>query len=250
MGSKYCPGFLQETDSYIQSCLCLSSYLLSFINPSLRNKTRLSLCRVFGHLTGVSKSLLCRNVLGLHVGGAPAGNLEKGFCPSVCKWTYQQSVLSKSIVSQLLPQVPLRCQDFYSHDSYKRMNSLLFFLSLFFSLQAYGLPRPSRVSQYKRTEPPMRWGTKITDLWLPKGKGGRDTLGSWDSLIHTTICKTDNQRGLQYSTGNYTQYFVITYKRKEYMYICMYILGLPKSSFRYIYISESLCCTPEMNTTL
>ena len=41
------------------------------------------------------------------------------------------------------------------------------------------------------------------------------------------------------STSIYTQYFVITYKRKElekeYIYVC---------------ITESLCCTPENNTTL
>ena len=50
-----------------------------------------------------------------------------------------------------------------------------------------------------------------------------------------------------------TQYFVISYKRreseKEYicvcvcicMYICIYV---------YIYVTESLCCTPKTNTTL
>ena len=37
---------------------------------------------------------------------------------------------------------------------------------------------------------------------------GRDKLRIWDYHIQTTICKLDN---LLYSTGNYTQYFVITY---------------------------------------
>ena len=37
------------------------------------------------------------------------------------------------------------------------------------------------------------------------------------------------------STGNYTKNFVITYMGKE-------------SGKEYIYIFESLCCTPETNT--
>ena len=65
-------------------------------------------------------------------------------------------------------------------------------------------------------------------------------------IYTTTIYKTDNQQGpTVYSTGNSTQYFVITYKRKEsekehiYVHIC-----------NYIYINESLCCIPETNMTL
>ena len=45
-------------------------------------------------------------------------------------------------------------------------------------------------------------------------------------------------KDLLYSTGNSTQYSVITYMRKESkkrMNIC---------------VTESLCCTPETNTTL
>ena len=44
--------------------------------------------------------------------------------------------------------------------------------------------------------------------------------------------------------GNYTQYFVITHKGKESKkeYISIYTL--------YIYIAESLFCTPETNITL
>ena len=39
----------------------------------------------------------------------------------------------------------------------------------------------------------------------------------------TTIYKIDTNSDLLYSTGNYTQYFVITYKGKESEkeYICM-----------------------------
>ena len=50
-----------------------------------------------------------------------------------------------------------------------------------------------------------------------------------------------NKKDLVYCTGDYIQYLVITYSGKEsekehmYMYICM---------------SESLCCTPETNTTI
>ena len=37
----------------------------------------------------------------------------------------------------------------------------------------------------------------------------------------------DNQQGPLYSTGNYTQYLVITYNgkksKKEYIYVCVYI---------------------------
>ena len=54
-----------------------------------------------------------------------------------------------------------------------------------------------------------------------------------------------------YSTGNSTQYFVITYKRKEsekeYIYIYIYI-------YTHIYTcickTESLCCTPKTNKIL
>ena len=51
-------------------------------------------------------------------------------------------------------------------------------------------------------------------------------------------------KDLLYSTGNSTQYSIITYKGenlKENGYIYIYI---------YICIYESLCCTPETNTTL
>ena len=49
-----------------------------------------------------------------------------------------------------------------------------------------------------------------------------------------------NSKDLLYSTGNYIQYLVITYSGKEsgkeYIHI-------------YMYMTESLCCTPETNTT-
>lgn len=73
--------------------------------------------------------------------GPTVCNWKKGCCTPVCKWTYQQPVLSKSIVSQLLPQVPLCCQDFYIHDSYKMMSSFPFFL-IFVSCRRMVYPGP------------------------------------------------------------------------------------------------------------
>ena len=46
-----------------------------------------------------------------------------------------------------------------------------------------------------------------------------------------------NNKFLLYSTGNYIQYPVINHNGKEYEKEC-------------IYITESLCCTAEINTTL
>ena len=54
-----------------------------------------------------------------------------------------------------------------------------------------------------------------------------------------------NNKVLLYSTGNYIQYLVINHNGKEYekeyiyIYICMYVC-----------ITESFCCTAEINTTL
>ena len=33
------------------------------------------------------------------------------------------------------------------------------------------------------------------NLWLPKGKQGRDQLGVWDQQIQATIYKIDKQQG-------------------------------------------------------
>ena len=77
--------------------------------------------------------------------------------------------------------------------------------------------------------------TQKTKLWLPKGKGGwgGDKLEVWDQQIQATIYKIDNKH-LLYSTGNYIQCFVINHNGKGY-------------EQEYVYISESLCCTPEIN---
>ena len=56
--------------------------------------------------------------------------------------------------------------------------------------------------------------------------------------------KQMTNKDLLYNTGNYTQYSVITYMGKN----------LKKNGYMYIYINlcitDSLCCTPENNTTL
>ena len=46
-------------------------------------------------------------------------------------------------------------------------------------------------------------------------------------------------KDLSYSTGNSAQYSVITYTGKE-----------SEKEWTYAYVTESLCCTPEANTTL
>ena len=56
--------------------------------------------------------------------------------------------------------------------------------------------------------------------------------------------KQISNKDLQYSTRNYTQNFVITYKGKESEKEYIYIL------FIYTHITKSLCYTPETNMTL
>ena len=51
----------------------------------------------------------------------------------------------------------------------------------------------------------------------------------------------DKQQGPVCSTGNYIQYLTITYDVKESLKEYIYI---------YIYITESLYCSPETKTTL
>ena len=65
-----------------------------------------------------------------------------------------------------------------------------------------------------------------------------DKLGVRDYLVHTIIYKIDKQPGPLHSRGNYAQYLVITYNGKE------------SEKSMYIHKTESLCCTPETNTTL
>ena len=67
-----------------------------------------------------------------------------------------------------------------------------------------------------------------TNMITMGGRGGRrDKLGDWDWHIHATIyIKQVTNKDLLYSTGNSTQYSVMTYKRKESkkewnIYVCI-----------------------------
>ena len=67
-------------------------------------------------------------------------------------------------------------------------------------------------------------------------------MGVWGYQMQTIIYRMDKQPTYKirlYSTGNHIQYPVINHNgkvyEKEYMYIC---------------ITESLCCTAEINTAL
>ena len=62
-----------------------------------------------------------------------------------------------------------------------------------------------------------------TNLWLPKGKGGGGGINQeFGNNIYTLLYIKLVNKDLLYSTGNYTQYFLITYKgkksEKEYVY--------------------------------
>ena len=86
---------------------------------------------------------------------------------------------------------------------------------------------------------------------LPKRKGGGEGINQeFGSNIYILLyTKQINNKHPLYSTGNYTQPFVITHMGKKsekiytyvniYEYICICIC-----------ITESLYCTPETNTTL
>ena len=82
--------------------------------------------------------------------------------------------------------------------------------------------------------------TQKTNLWLPKGKGGEGGINQKFGINRYTrlYIKQINSKDLLYSTGDYIQYLIISYNGKE-------------SEKEYIQIiTESLCCTPETNTTL
>ena len=70
--------------------------------------------------------------------------------------------------------------------------------------------------------------TEITNFMVTKEEKG-DTLGVWDQYIYTLLyIKQMTNKDFLSSTGNYTQYFIITHKEKEsdiyfYIYVCMCI---------------------------
>ena len=82
--------------------------------------------------------------------------------------------------------------------------------------------------------------TQETNLWLPKGKGRGEGQTNFEFGINRyrlLYMKQITNKDLLYSTGNYSQHPVKNHNGKEY-------------KKEYIYITESLCCTPETNTTL
>ena len=75
------------------------------------------------------------------------------------------------------------------------------------------------------------------------GRGhGRD---GWEFGISRCklVCIEWINKVLLYSMGNYVQYPVINHNRKEYEKECIYI-------YVCVCVTESLCCTSEINTTL
>ena len=95
-----------------------------------------------------------------------------------------------------------------------------------------------------KTSVDWTWGT---DLWLLRGRGpGGGT--HWEfgiSRCELLYIHWINNKVLLCSTGNYIQYPVVNHNRKEYQKEYMYV-----QIYTYIYINESLFCTPETNTAL
>ena len=66
--------------------------------------------------------------------------------------------------------------------------------------------------------------TQKTNLCLPKVLGGGEMNEEFGINIYTLLyIEQITNKDLLYSTGNYIQYFVITYKGKESKYIYTYI---------------------------
>lgn len=63
--------------------------------------------------------------------------------------------------------------------------------------------------------------------------GGKNKKGG--NNIYTQLCEINDLRAPAYGTGESTQQFLMTYMRKKNAHVSMY---------------DSLCCTPEIHTTL
>ena len=79
-----------------------------------------------------------------------------------------------------------------------------------------------------------------------RGKGVGINWEFGINIYTLAYIKQITNKDLPYSTGNYTQYFVITYKGKESEKEYIYIIYI----YTHLYNSISLCCTPETNTTV
>jgi len=76
--------------------------------------------------------------------------------------------------------------------------------------------------------------TQKTNLWLPKRKDRKGINEEYGVNRYTQLyIKYTSNQDLLYSTGSYIQYLIIAYNGKE---------------SEKIYVTESLCWTPETNT--
>ena len=78
------------------------------------------------------------------------------------------------------------------------------------------------------------------NLMVTKGERGVGISQAFGTNRYTLLyIKYISNKTLLYSTGNYSQYLILTCNGKEF-----------EKKKIYIYITESLCCTPEINTAL
>ena len=86
--------------------------------------------------------------------------------------------------------------------------------------------------------------TQRRDLWLPRGRedrGGRE----WDfGIIRVKLLYIGrlNNKVLLYSTGDYSQHPVTNHNGKN--------MKKNTHTHTHTYVTESLCCTEEINATL
>ena len=78
-----------------------------------------------------------------------------------------------------------------------------------------------------------------TNLWLPEDAGRRINWEIGTDIYTLLYIKQITNKDLLYSRGNSTQYSVMTFMGKESKKV---VIG--------IYMTDSLCSTPETNTTL
>ena len=90
------------------------------------------------------------------------------------------------------------------------------------------------IHETKTDSPTYRIG-----LWLPRGRGGGRGMEWMFGISRCKLLYIEwlNNKALLYSIENYIKYPTINHNGKEH-------------KKRYMCITESLCCTAEINTTL
>ena len=142
-------------------------------------------------------------------------------------------------------------------------------------------PDPQATGRFRDKELDLKQWTKerkvsarLTDienrLVVAKGEGGRGGMDREFGISRGKLLYIEwiNNKVLLYSTGNYyIQYPVINCSGKEYekecicMYVCVCVciyiythiyiyIHIYIHTHTHIYLTESLCCTPETHTTL